>query len=110
MQGKLLVPTDEERKQVEAMSGYGVPQSQIAALIQGGIDIETLVKHFRIELDQGKAKANAKIGSTLYQKAINGDTTALIFWAKTQMRWKETQAITINDGQNTKVVIGFDDD
>jgi hypothetical protein len=38
---------------------------------------------------QGKAKANSKIGRGLFQKAMDGDTSALIFWAKTQMRWRE---------------------
>lgn len=86
-------PTEEERKQVEAMSGYGVPLEQIAILIRG-IHIETLSKYFSTELTSGKAKANAQIGRTLFQKAVGGDTTAAIFWAKTQMRWKDT---TINE-------------
>ena len=35
-------PTDEERKQVEALAGYGVPHDQIAVLVRGGIDSDTL--------------------------------------------------------------------
>jgi hypothetical protein len=31
-------PTDAERKQVEAMSGYGLPIEQIAILVRGGKD------------------------------------------------------------------------
>jgi len=92
-----LQPTQEERDLVEAMSGHGVPQEQIAALIRGGIDDNTLVKHFKAELLAGKAKANAQIGSTLFDKAMSGDTAALIFWAKTQMRWKETKVQEIRE-------------
>ena len=77
--------TDEDRKLVESMSGYGVPFEQIAALVCGGIDNDTLKKHFKTELVQGKAKANSKIGQTLFQKATGGDTTAMIWWSKTQM-------------------------
>lgn len=84
-------PTDEERKMVETMSGYGVPFAQISALIRDGIDEDTLNKHFKKELVQGKAKANSKVGQTLYQKATGGDTSAMIWWSKTQMGWKETQ-------------------
>lgn len=92
-QGILFVPTPEERRQVEAMAGYGVPHEQIAMLIgEEGIDADTLKKHFRKELAQGKAKANAKVGQTLFQKATAGDTTAAIWWSKTQMGWKDTQA------------------
>jgi len=92
-QGILFVPTPEERRQVEAMAGYGVPHDQIAVLIgEDGIDSDTLKKHFKNELMQGKAKANAKVGQTLFQKATSGDTTAAIWWSKTQMGWKDTQA------------------
>ena len=83
-------PTDEERKQVEALAGYGVPHDQIAVLVRGGIDSDTLKKHFKTELVAGKAKANAKVGQTLFQKATAGDTSAAIWWSKTQMGWKES--------------------
>ena len=84
-------PTDAERKQVEAFSGYGLPIEQIAVLIREGIDTDTLRKHFATELQSGKAKANAQVGKTLFQKVMAGDTTAAIWWSKTQMRWVETQ-------------------
>ena len=83
-------PTPEERKLVESMSGYGVPIAHIAALVRDGIDDDTLSKHFKKELVQGKAKANSKVGQTLFQKAVAGDTSAAIWWSKTQMGWKET--------------------
>jgi len=88
---KPFLPTDAERKQVEAMSGYGVPFEQIAALVRDGIDIDTLRKYFSPELVNGKAKANAQVGKGIFQKAMAGDTTAQIWWSKTQMRWSETQ-------------------
>jgi hypothetical protein len=84
-------PIDAERKQVEALSGYGLPIDQIAVLVRDGIHIDTLRKHFSNELVAGKAKANSGIGRTLFQKAMGGDTTAMIWWSKTQMRWAETQ-------------------
>lgn len=86
-----FVPTDEERRQVEALSGYGLPQEQIAILIRGGINLTTLREHFATELVAGKAKANGQIGKTLFQKAMGGDTAAMIWWSKAQMRWAETQ-------------------
>ena len=88
---KAFEPTDAERKQVEAMSGYGLPIEQIAVLVRGGIDTDTLRKHFAKELLSGKAKANGQVGKTLFQKVMAGDTTAAIWWSKTQMRWAETQ-------------------
>jgi hypothetical protein len=84
-------PTDAERKQVEALSGYGLPIEQIGALVRDGIHIDTLRAHFSSELVSGKSKANAQVGKTLFQKVMAGDTTAAIWWSKTQMRWAETQ-------------------
>jgi hypothetical protein len=86
-----FVPTDDERKKVQAMSGFGVPIEQIAILVRDGIHIDTLRSHFADELIAGKAKANSQVGQTLFQKAIGGDTTAMIWWSKTQMRWSEVQ-------------------
>ena len=96
-------PTDHERKQVEAMSGYGLPIEQIAVLVRDGIDYDTLRKHFAQELISGKAKANAQVGKTLFQKVMAGDTTAAIWWTKTQMRWAETHRLehTSPDGSMT---------
>jgi hypothetical protein len=88
---KPFEPTDDERKQVEIISGYGLPLEQIAVLIRDGIDADTLRKHFATELQSGKAKANAQVGKTLFQKVMAGDTTAAIWWSKTQMRWSEVQ-------------------
>ena len=54
-----------------------------------GMSVETLAKLYQQEIDKGRAVANLKIGQTLFTKAIGGDTAACIFWAKTQMGWKE---------------------
>ena len=86
-----FIPTDAERKQVEALSGYGLPIEQIAVLVRTGIHVDTLRIHFATELISGKAKANGQVGKTLFQKVMAGDTTAAIWWSKTQMRWAETQ-------------------
>lgn len=89
-------PTDSERKQVEALSGYGLPIDQIGALVRDGISVDTLRAHFASEMQSGKAKANAQVGKTLFQKVMAGDTTAAIWWTKTQMRWAETQRHQVN--------------
>lgn len=92
-------PTAETRKLVESTSGLGLPHEQIAILV--GIDDKTLRKHYRQELDLGKAKANGQIAKTLFNKAMSGDTTSLIWWTKAQLRWSETvkQEVTGADGE-----------
>ena len=92
-------PTPETRKLVESSSGLGLPHESIAVLV--GIDDKTLRKYYRAELDMGKAKAHGQIAKTLYSKAVAGDTTSLIWWTKSQMRWSETvkNEITGADGE-----------
>jgi hypothetical protein len=84
-------PTPDLRRQVESASGFGLPQEQIAALI--GIDPKTLRKYYEAEMEQGKAKANAQVGQSLFKKAVGGDTAAAIWWTKSQMRWSETNKV-----------------
>jgi len=100
-----FVPREDERRQVEALSGYGIPQEQIAALVRNGISADTLAKYFSRELVTGRAKANAGVGRTLHQKAMSGDTQAMIWWSKAQMRWAETQKheITGRDGKPVQI-------
>lgn len=96
-------PTDKQRLMVEDLSGFGMPHDQIAMSI--GITDDTLRKYFADDLIRGKAKANAQIAQTLFNKAMKGDTIALIFWAKTQMRWKETEKIEITGKDDGPVEI-----
>ena len=91
-------PTEEERRLVEHYVSIGYTQEQIASLMKRSVD--SLDRHCRDELDNGALRVNAKIGGKLFQKAMAGDTTSLIFWAKTRMGWKETntQELTGKDG------------
>lgn len=88
---------EAQAQQVHAMSQYGVPQEDIAATI--GMSVPTMLKLYDSEHRKGKALANAVVGKRLFEKCKDGDTTALIFWAKTQMHWRETQHVEVT-GQN----------
>ena len=69
------------------MSGYGTPQEGIATILD--IDLKTLRLRFRRELDLGVAKANSKVGQSLFQMATTGNVAAAIFWTKSRMGWRE---------------------
>lgn len=90
--------TDKSRAQVEAMAGYGLPQDQIAKVMR--IAESTLKKYYAEELSRGAAVANSMVGEALFKQARAGNTTALIFWAKARMGWKETMVLdnTSSDG------------
>lgn len=93
-------PTYEQRKTVEAMVGYGIPQDSICQIITKSdgtpISKPTLEKHFRAEIDQGAVKANAKIAESLFKQAVGGNVTAGIWWTKARMGWKEPPARQVN--------------
>lgn len=91
-----FVPTDADRKLVRKLSGLGLPHNQIRMLVrEKGIGLDTLAEHFRVELEEGKADTGWKIANALFNKAMKGDTTAMIWWTKTQMRWSETQKLEV---------------
>lgn len=98
-------PTEKDRATVKAMSAYGIPQEQIARVIK--INSETLRIHYRDELDLGVIEANAKVAETLFHQGVrDGNTTALIWWTKSRMGWKERQELqhTGKDGEGPVVM------
>lgn len=98
---KPFVATDAERKQVEALAGVGLPHDQIAALLRDGVCVDVVRDNFAHELKAGKAKASAKIGQTLFNRAIGGETAALIWWTKSQMGWKEKRELDVTSSDGT---------
>ena len=85
-------PTGEQRATVEQMATYGIPADEIAVVVAGGIDEETLRSHFRRELESGTVKSNTLVAEALFKLATEGNATAAIFWAKTRMGWKDASA------------------
>lgn len=94
-------PTKYTRDTVQMHALVGTPQEDIARVL--GIDSKTLRKWYREELDTAKARANATIGGALFNKAKAGDTTAMIFWMKTQAGWREKHDVnhSSEDGSMT---------
>lgn len=83
-------PEDRERAMVEALSGYGVPQTEIAAIVR--IDPTTLRERYREELDRGQAVANAKVAQNLFTRATGPSreaVTAAMFWLRCRAGWSE---------------------
>jgi len=99
-------PTDASRKLVQLHATIGTQQHVIADIL--GIDAKTLRKHYREELDQSMAQANAQIGGALFNKAKGGDTAAMIFWMKTRAGWRERQEIDHTSSDGTMTPKGVD--
>ena len=92
----MYVPTDEQRRMVKVMSGFGIPQTDIAN--QLGVDAKTLRKHFREELDRGMTEANMRVAQSLYNMATTGGSVAAaIFWMKARAGWREKHEIVLTE-------------
>ena len=102
---KKHAPTDEDRKLVEKLAGLGVPQAEIGQLVQDGINQDTLRKYYRKELTVGQAKASSRVGEALFRKCMDGDTTALIWWTKTRLQWREYKPPKDKDANKTTITI-----
>jgi hypothetical protein len=105
--GSLVDPTEEQRRLVRAVSGFGIPQEQIATHLK--IDAKTLRKHFRQDLDRGMVEATAKVAQSLFQMATSGkNVAAAILWMKARAGWRERHEVshTAPDGPVIQIVTG----
>jgi hypothetical protein len=103
-------PTEEQRRTVEKLASYGVPQAEIARVVR--IDPKTLRKHFREQLDTAAIRANGAVAETAYKMAVSGERpTMTMFWLKCRAGWKETQVQehTGKDGEPIKLRVRITD-
>ena len=85
-------PTEKDRKTVEAMASYGVPQDEIALVL--GVSLPTLRRHYGAVLRVAAIKANAKMAESLFAQALSkgpGALGAKIFWLKCRAGWTEAK-------------------
>jgi hypothetical protein len=97
VRGVAFEPTEEQRRTVRAMAGLGIPQPDIATLLE--IDPKTLRLRFRTELDRGAVEATAKVAQSLFRMATQGgNVAAAIFWMKARAGWRERHDVTLRPG------------
>lgn len=85
-------PSDKSRAEVSALCSFGITQAEIATYLD--IDIKTLCKHYRRELDVGVTKANAAMAKRLFDAGVKeGSVPAMIFWLKTRAQWSDKTVI-----------------
>ena len=84
-----ILPTQEELEQIRICSACGLTQEEIGKVI--GKSVDWLKKHDEAAraIEEGRAVVKAKIGGSIIREAMKGNMTAAIFYAKTQMGWKE---------------------
>jgi hypothetical protein len=92
-------PTEETRKLVKDMKAYGIINQSIAEKL--GIHIQTLEKHYHYELATGKTDVINMVAGKLITKIMNDDLGAMIFYLKTQGRWRDTSKDDDDDKVNS---------
>ena len=108
-------PSEEQRRIVEAMVGFGIPEAEICGLIRKAngkpIDEKTLRKHFREEITTGASKVKLIVGQFMVASILGtvdhpdfvplkdekARTSLAMLFAKSRMGWKET---TVNEHAN----------
>lgn len=103
---KPFEPTDEERKLVQALAGYGIRREEIVLLIERPagkegklkpISLPTLRKHFKLELDKAEPTIIAKVADALVKTALDrkhpGHVVAARFFLKARAGWRETDRV-----------------
>jgi hypothetical protein len=82
-------PSSAQRYMAKTLAALGIPHDHIAHRV-GLRSPKTLRRHFRKELDDGAAEANAKVAQTLYHMATSGKfVCATIFWLRVRAGWND---------------------
>ncbi len=95
-------PTDALRRRVCDLVMSGAPIHIICEII--GVNDDTLRKYYKYELTTAKAIAIERIGQTVYQQALGGDSKAQALYLKTQgasQGWVEKQVIETTNVDET---------
>ncbi len=93
--GRPTAYSEDFAKQAEKLCSLGATTEELADFFQ--VSLKTIYnwrnthEGFLHALKVGKAPADDRIETALYQKALAGDTTAMIFWLKNRKRaeWKD---------------------
>jgi hypothetical protein len=106
MSRRLFQPSEQQRREVMALSGYGIAQHEIASMLD--IDPKTLRRAFRRELDTGAIKANAAVAQALFTMATRDKVpSAAIFWLKCRAGWREAHDVNIGGQDDKPMAVHF---
>jgi hypothetical protein len=86
------IKSDQSSNEVRAYATVGTPHHDISVLMN--LSTKTLLRHYRKELDEGKARGNATVAKTLFTAATVGNNLgAQMFWLRCQAGWREVQVV-----------------
>lgn len=86
-----FVPTEEQRANVYQYARIGLGNHQIGLLLE--IGATTVNKYFHTELQKGRANGVAVAGGKLFEKVLDGNLAAVIFYLKSKGGFNERAAM-----------------
>lgn len=95
---------DEQTREVQTLAAV-LSKQQIAAYFGMAENTFSAICERQPEVlaayEKGKARAVASVAGNLLQQARSGNLTAMIFYLKTQGRWRETSHLDISNEDGT---------
>lgn len=89
------VETEDEawkrvRRVVQHYAAIGYPSEVICRLVEPPCCQDTLRKHFKFELENGRFIADARMAGTVYQLGVSGrDPASARFWTRCRLGWRD---------------------
>lgn len=109
--GRPTLYKKEYEQQVFRLCLLGADDQRIATFFDVNVDTiaDWKVAHpsFLEAIKEGKEEADAKVAQSLYQRALDGDTTSAIFWLKNRDRknWRDKHEYE-HSGQVSLPILG----
>jgi len=115
-------PTEEQRRIVEAMVAFGIPEAEICGLIRKAnrkpVDEKTLRKHFKEEIATGAAKVKLTVGQFMVASILgHGAEPGIVplkderaraslaqLFARSRMGWRET-VVNQHEGKDRGAIV-----
>jgi len=110
----VFVPTDEKRKLVTSLIGYGLTRLEICDVLRNPstgkpISVNTLKKHFEQEIETGESQIKAKLYHSIYKKALSDDhpqaAACAMFILKCRYGWRQADRVIHEFDANTGVLV-----
>ena len=83
------------------MASYGIPHADISSVI--GLERKALERHYETELANATAEANTKVATRLFDRAMDGDVKAMMFWLERRGgdAWRNKPVVQLVPGDFT---------
>lgn len=101
------IPTPEHRQSVRVMSACSITEENMAQII--GCNRRELRRYYKFEIENGSQEVVFKVADRLYQEAMKGNVSALIFIMKTKGNWREREDGAPLDDEAQKLVKGLNE-